>query len=175
MESKEVNDIELNILVFGWNPQFKKTYEEGFQSISKMYPNIHNYIIVNNFEEELQKIKDIKLDIVCSSPFFAKHVENALKMFPTIKWVHSLAAGVEKFLKLDLITKNEKLLFSNSKGAYSESLGEVGIASMMYFSYNLYSYTEFMKNKEWSRSQNKTLFNKNLLIIGYGNNGVCLA
>ena len=46
---------------------------------------------------------------------------------------------------------------------------------MMYFSYNLYSYTEFMKNKEWSRAQNKTLLNKNLLIIGYGNNGVCLA
>ena len=116
MDSKEVNDIELNILVFGFNPQFKKTYEEGFQSISKIYPNIHYYIIINNFEEELQKIKDIKLDIVCSFPF-VKNVELALKMFPTIKWVHSLSAGIEKFLKVDLISKNEKLLFSNSKGA----------------------------------------------------------
>ena len=32
-----------------------------------------------------------------------------------------------------------------------------------------------MKNKEWSRPSNKTLLNKTLLIIGYGNNGVCLA
>jgi phosphoglycerate dehydrogenase-like enzyme len=86
-----------------------------------------------------------------------------------------LAAGVDKFLKLDEISKNENLLFSNSKGAYSEALGEVGIASMMYFSYNLYSYTEAMKNKQWSRSLNKTLYNKTLLIMGYGNNGVCLA
>ena len=171
----EFKDKELNILVFGWNLEFKKVYEEGFKKISQEFPKINNYIIVNNFEEELQKIKDIKLDIVCSSPFFAKYVDYALKNFPTIKWVHSLAAGVEKFLKLDGITKNENLLFSNSKGAYSESLGEVGIASMMYFSYNLYSYTEFMKNKEWSRSNNKTLFNKTLLIVGYGNNGVCLA
>ena len=67
------------------------------------------------------------------------------------------------------------MIFSNSKGAYSESLGEVGISAMMYFSYNIYSYTEFMKNKEWSNPGNKTLFKKNLLIIGYGNNGVCLA
>ena len=32
-----------------------------------------------------------------------------------------------------------------------------------------------MKNKEWSRPRNKSLLNKNLLIVGYGNNGVCLA
>ena len=171
----EFKDQELNILVFGWNLDFKKVYEEGFKMISQEFPKIKNYIIVNNFEEELQKIKDIKLDIICTSPFFSKYVDYALKNFPTIKWVHSLAAGVEKLLKLDGISKNENLIFSNSKGAYSESLGEVGITSMMYFSYNLYSYIEFMKNKEWSRPSNKTLLNKTLLIVGYGNNGVCLA
>ena len=175
MESKEVNNIELNILVFGWNTQFKKTYEDGFQSISKIYPNIHHYIIINNFEEELQKIKDVKFDIILASPFFAKHVEYVLKNWPTIKWLHSFAAGVDKFLKFDAISKNENLIFSNSKGARSESLGEAGITSMMYFSYNIYSYTEYMKNKEWSRLQNKILLNKTLLIMGYGNNGVCLA
>ena len=175
MESRRIYDEELNILVFGWNPEFKKVYEESFQRISHEFPNVHNYIIVNNFEEELKKLKDIKFDIVCSSPFFSKYVEYALKNFPTIKWLHSLAAGVEKFFKLEEFTKNENLIFSNSKGAYSESLGEVGISAMMYFSYNIYSYTEFMKNKEWSNPGNKTLFKKNLLIIGYGNNGVCLA
>ena len=177
MESKESEsqNFELNILVFGWNPEFKKVYDEGFQKLAPEFPKIHNYIIVNNFEEELEKIKDIKIDIVCSSPFFSKYVQYALNYYKTIKWVHSLAAGVEKFLKLDEISKNENLIFSNSKGAYSESLGEIGITSMMYFSYNIYSYTEFMKNKEWSRPRNKTLLNKKLLIVGYGNNGVCLA
>ena len=121
MESKEQNDIELNILVFGWNPEFKKIHEEGFKNLSKEFPNIHSFIIVNNFEEELEKIKDIKIDIVCSSPFFAKYVQYALKNFPSIKWLHSLAAGVEKYLKLDEIAKNDNLLFSNSKGAYSEA------------------------------------------------------
>ena len=82
---------------------------------------------------------------------------------------------LKDFLKLDAISKNDKLIFSNSKGAYSEALGEVGITSMMYFSYNIYSYTEYMKNKEWTRPRNKSLFKKTLLIVGYGNNGVCLA
>ena len=174
MEYKHKN-IELNILIFGRNLEFKNIYEKGFKKIEKELPKIHNYIIVDNIEEELKKIKDIKIDIVCSSPFFSKYVQYALNNFRTIKWVHSLAAGVEKFLKLDEIAKNENLIFSNSKGAYSEALGEIGIASMMYFSYNLNSYTEYMKKKEWSKQTNKTLFNKNLLIMGYGNNGVCLA
>ena len=175
METKESRDIELNIVVFAWNQEFKEVYEEKFPKIFKEYPNIHNHIIVSNFEEELKKLKDIKLDIICSFPFFVKHVQYALKNFPSIKWVHSMSAGVDKFLKIDEISKNENLIFSNNKGAYSEALGEIGITSMIYFSYNLYSYVEKMKNKEWSISQNKTLYNKTLLIMGYGNNGVCLA
>ena len=175
MESNEPQEIELKILIFGRNPEMKKIYEEGFQKLSKEFPKIHTYFIIDNFEEEIQKLKDVKLDIVSGSPFFSKYVEIVLKNFPSVKWLHSLSAGIERYLKLDIISKNENLIFSNSKGAYSESLGEVGIASMMYFSYNLYSYTEYMKNKEWSRGRNKSLFKKTLLIVGYGNNGVCLA
>ena len=175
MASNEFKDVELNILIFGWNEGFKKIYEENFQKISSEFPKIHSYVIVNNIEEELKKIKDVKIDIICSSPFFAKQVQNVLKNFPSVKWLHSLSAGIEKYLKIDEILKNENLIFSNSKGAYSEALGENGITAMMYFSYNLYSYTEYMKNKEWIRPSNNSLFKKTLLIVGYGNNGVCLA
>ena len=63
-----------------------------------------------------------------------------------------------KHVKFEEISKNDKLIFSNSKGVYSEALGEVGITSMMYFSYNIYSYTKYMKNKEWTNPRNKSLF-----------------
>ena len=64
---------------------------------------------------------------------------------------------------------------SNSRGAYSEALGEAGITSMMYFSYNLYSYIEKMKNKQWPLGINEKLQNKTFFILGYGNNGVFLS
>ena len=89
--------------------------------------------------------------------------------------MHSLAAGVEKLFTIDSLWNNDNIILSNSRGAYSEALGEAGITSMMYFSYNLYSYIEKMKNKQWSLGINKKLQNKTLLILGYGNNGVCLA
>ena len=72
--------------------------------------------------------------------------------------IYSFVAGVERFLKIEKISKKDKLIFSNNKGVYSEALGEVGITSMMYFSYNIYSYTKYMKNKEWTTPRNKSLF-----------------
>ena len=159
----EPQEKELNILILGYNQEFKKVYDEGLKQADKELPKINIFVLINNFEEEIQKIKDIKLDIICAFPFFSQYVEFALKNFPTIKWVHSLAAGVERFLKLDAISKNDKLIFSNSKGAYSEAFGGVGITSLIYFSYNIYSYTEYMKNKEWTRPRNKSLFKKNFI------------
>ena len=103
MESNEPQEIELNILIFARNQEMKKDYEEGFQKLSKEFPKIHNYFILDNFEEEIQKLKAIKLDIVTSSPFFSKNVEYVLQNFPTIKWLHSTSAGIERYLKLDII------------------------------------------------------------------------
>ena len=46
---------------------------------------------------------------------------------------------------------------------------------MMYFSYHIYPYIECQLKKEWTPMVNTTLNKRNLLIVGYGNNGVCLA
>ena len=89
--------------------------------------------------------------------------------------MHSLAAGIEKLFTIDILWKNENIILSNSRGAYSEGMAEAGLTSMMYFSYNIYSYVEKMKNRQWSFGINKLLNKKTLLILGYGNNGVFLA
>jgi len=171
MESKEIN-----ILIISGGDKFISPYNKLEQKIKDQYPNIHLYkISPAKFEEELNKLKDVKFDILVSMPFFTKFISDILNKFPNIKWMHSLTAGIEKLFTIDILCKNDSIIISNSKGAYSEALGEIGIASMLYFSYNLYSYIEKMKNKEWVRNNNSMLKNKTLLIIGYGNNGICLA
>ena len=172
MESKEIN-----ILVIVEGPLFETAYKKLEKKLKEKYPNIHLYSLSpkGNYEEDLNKLKNIKFDIFTARPLFVKLTTDILKTFPTIKWFHSLAAGIEKLFSIDSLWNNDNIAFSNSKGAYSECLGEVGITSMLYFSYNLYSYVEKMKNKEWSFRLNKMLDKKTLLIIGYGNNGVCLA
>ena len=170
MESKEINIIMIVI-----REDFIKGFEKFKQKVKDNYPNIHIYgINPMKYEEEIDKLKHIKFDVLSCLPLFNKVMTYILNTFPSIKWVHSLAAGIENLFKIENIY-NENLILSNSRGAYSETLGEMGITTMMYFSYNLYSYIENMKKKQWLPQRNKMLDKKTLLIIGYGNNGLCLA
>ena len=168
---------ELNILVMAKGPSFVTAYENTKKKLAEKYPNIHLYRIEpnENYSEDLNKLKHIKFDILTGLPLFVPLTRDIITTFPTIKWFHSLAAGIEKLFQIDNLINNDNIIISNSRGAYSDSLGEIGITSMMYFSYNIYSYVESQYNKKWSPNVNTTLSQKNLLILGYGNNGICLA
>ena len=168
---------ELNILVIAKGPSFELAYENLKKKLSQNYPNIHLYKIEpnSNYQEDLNKLKHIPFDIFTGLPLYIPLTKDIISLFPTIKWFHSLAAGIEKLFTIDNLINNDKIIISNSKGAYSDALGEIGITSMMYFSYHIYPYIQSQLKKEWTPMVNSSLFKKNLLIIGYGNNGVCLA
>ena len=168
---------ELNVLVIAKGPSFISAYENIKKKLNEKYPNVHLYRIEPNpnYYDDLNKLKDIKFDILTGLPLFVPLTKDIISTFPTIKWFHSLAAGIEKLFKIDNLINNDNIIISNSKGAYSDSLGEIGITSMMYFSYHIYSYVESQQKRQWTPLVNTTLSQKNLLILGYGNNGVCLA
>ena len=172
MESKEIN-----ILVIAKGPSFVYAYENLKKKLNEKYPNIHLYRIEPNpdYAEELNKLKNIKFDILTGLPLFINLTRDIIATFPTIKWFHSLAAGIEKLFKIDNLINNDNIIISNSKGAYSDSLGEIGITAMMYFSYHIYPYIEYQLKKQWTPLVNTTLSKRKLLILGYGNNGISLA
>ena len=172
METKDIN-----ILVIAKGPAFVNAYEETSKKLAKNYPNVHLYRIEpnDNYTEDLNKLKDIKFDILTGLPLFIPLTKDILNTFPTIKWFHSLAAGIEKLFKIDNLINNDNIIISNSKGAYSDSLGEIGITAMMYFAYQIYPYIESQQKREWTPLINTTLYKKNLLILGFGNNGISLA
>ena len=172
MEKKEIN-----ILVIAKGPLFVTAYENTKKRLNEKYPNVHLYRIEpnENYSEDLNKLKNIKFDILTGLPLFIPLIGDIISTFPTIKWYHSLAAGIEKLFKIDNLINNDNIIISNSKGAYSDSLGEIGITSMMYFSYHIYPYIESQQKRQWTPFVNSTLSQKKLLILGYGNNGICLA
>ena len=67
MESKEIN-----ILVMAKGPSFELAYENLCQKLAKKYPNIHLYRIEPNtdYTKDLEKLKDIKFDILTGLPLF---------------------------------------------------------------------------------------------------------
>lgn len=151
-------------------------FKSRLDSISKSSKvNIVAHLIEKDeVEEKVSKIKDPKM--ICSSPLEAPIVGKVLEKFPNIKWVHSLYAGVDKFLQIDKIGKNNEITLTNARGAYSDALGEYSVLAILYFNYHVPQYITAFENKEWKRIIDNQLVNKKTIcIIGYGQNGIGVA
>lgn len=175
MEENKSELKELNFIIIGMGEDFKNFYINNMYRVISIYPKINYHIIEKDYIEEIKKLKGKHFDIGILARFAAQYLSLLLKTCPNIKWIHPLAAGIEDFLKVDELMKNDEILISSSKGANSEVLAENGISCMMYFSYHFYSYIQYMQNKEWIKPMNKMLGSKTLLIYGYGNNGISIA
>ena len=181
MESISTKNLPLNILIPKLNPKVAPKFEKIIEPLKQKYPQINYYyfsIPIN--ESEIESLKSKNISVIYCRPHLATSLPYLIKNLPTIKWVHSLSAGVDRYFKVPEFVekiKNKEIIFTNNRGAYSEIFAEAGIVDMIYFSYNIYTYIDGMNNKNWIKPfpTNKMLQNKKLLIIGYGNNGICLA
>lgn len=130
-------------------------------------------IEVQKIDEALKEINS--LDMLTTEPKDASHIPKILNKFPNLKWVHSMFAGVDKFLNLKEIKEDAEMVLTNARGAYADPLGEFCIMSMLYFNYNVPTYIQLMEQKTWKKLTNSMLMGKKVCIIGYGMNGIAIA
>lgn len=122
------------------------------------------------------KTKEIPLlDMVCCLPAEAPYISTVLQKYPNIKWVHSLFAGVDKFLQIEKVKKDSSIILTNARGAYSDALAEYTILALLYFNYNIPTYLTSFTKREWQRPLNELVDKKTITIIGYGKNGIGIA
>ena len=148
------------------------------EDISKLSKEISckiicHHIELNEIEEKAPKIAN--LDMITCEPKEAPYLPKLLSYFPKLTWVHSMFAGVDKFICLKEIGQNPQLTLTNARGAYSGPLAEYTILAMLHFNYNEPKYRECMDNKKWTKLTNIMIDKKTILIIGYGKNGVAIA
>ena len=132
-----------------------------------------HYIEKNEIDENLNKIKS--LDMVTSDPKCASDIPKVLSHFKNLKWVHSMFAGVDKFLAQKEIFEDDNIILTNARGAYAGPLAEYTILAMLYFNYNVPTYLDCQENHKWTKLTNTMLDKRTLVIIGYGRNGVAIA
>ena len=131
------------------------------------------YIEQNEIEEKLKYIKS--LDMVTSDPKSATFIPKLLSHFKNLTWVHSMFAGVDKFVSQKEIGENDNITLTNARGAFAGPLAEYTILAMLYFNYNVPTYINCQENHKWTKLTNTMLDKRTLLIIGYGRNGVAIA
>jgi len=165
---------EFNFILMCLNKNDFSQNEKLSNELKKTHPNINCYILLEeSFNPE--NFQNKQIEMIALWPFQVHLIPNFIKLFPSLKWIHSLSAGVEKFFTIPELINNDNIIFSNSKGAYSENFGEIVMLAFLYFSYNIPTYYEAQTKKDFVKPMNENLNGKNVLIIGYGNNGICIA
>jgi len=88
---------------------------------------------------------------------------------PTIRWIHSISAGVEH-LPLDQIAERE-ILLTNSAGAYATAMAEYMIGAAIMLARNLHGWLDGQRERRWldvDAFGSWLLRGKRLGIVGYG-------
>jgi len=138
----------------------------------KKFPNV-NLQIIDVTDYNKNKLPS-DLDCITMLPHETDVLEDVLDANKNIKWVHCMWSGCDKFLNKPKLL-NDAITLTNGRGAFSKSLAEYSMFSMLYFAYNVSSYIKAFQHKEWVRPLNQMINGKTLTIVGYGWNGVEIA
>jgi D-2-hydroxyacid dehydrogenase (NADP+) len=142
---------------------FTRHYDALEDNHIKKIKAISDDITVLVEEDVVKVIPDV--DILIAGKFDREILEKAKKL----KWVHALAAGVDRFLFPEFIQSD--ILLTNSSGVHPIPISEHVLGMMLMFSRALnLSYKNQMHNT-WERLQPTELRGKTVGIVGFGSIG----
>ncbi len=131
--------------------------------LSKLPKNVT--VTVGSTEEELRDAfskADVLLNGLGGGSLFRA-------MFPqaqAVRWVHSLAAGVEGVLSPELLKSPVPL--TNARGVFAETLGEFVVAAALFFAKDLRRMVRSQAAGKWDQFDVEVLFQQSMAIVGYG-------
>lgn len=114
-----------------------------------------------------QAAREAEAILVCSAPH--EVVEPVFKMAPRVRWVHSLAAGVERLLFPALVASPTPL--TNGRGAFSATLAEWVMAAVLFFAKDLRRLVEAQRGARWDPFEIERLAGRTLGVVGFGSIG----
>ncbi len=105
-------------------------------------------------------------DIIISSWSFPPRLIEAA---PSLKWIHSVGAGVDGILTSDLVRSS--VLITSSSGIHREPISEHVLTYMLCFSRGFHTFMRQQVQKKWNRIGLDELAGKTVGIVGLGEIG----
>jgi phosphoglycerate dehydrogenase-like enzyme len=127
-------------------------------------------ISISNDETELEKLA-ADADAILYSGLTGKEISfgKIWKQAASVKWIHSLSAGVEKILIPEFVASPVPL--TNARGVFKRSLAEFTVLGMLYFYKRVRRLVENQRAHQWDNFPVDFLNGKTLGVVGYGEIG----
>lgn len=110
-----------------------------------------------------------RADAILIAPRYGSLLTELWREIAEVRWIHTLAAGVE-FLPFDLLRRSN-VVVTNSRGLYADALGEFAIAAMLWFAKDLRRMVRNQDARRWEPYTVERLEGHTVGIIGYGGVG----
>lgn len=92
-----------------------------------------------------------------------------LERMPSLKWVHTLSAGVER-IPVDVLAE-KRITLTNTRGIHGIPISETVYGMMLAFSRGLHILRDQQRERVWKRVPGDELWGKTLGIVGLGSIG----
>ncbi|CAJ1444295.1 unnamed protein product [Effrenium voratum] len=128
--------------------------------------------LLGNTLEEFQEAELLKVDVLVLAVFAGGNAAIIPDLWPKLKqlkWIHSLAAGVDTLVPvLKALDGGEALPLTNAKGAFSRSLAEYAIAAMLHFNKQIPRLQGNRAGGVWEKFPMGELHGATVGFIGFG-------
>jgi phosphoglycerate dehydrogenase-like enzyme len=108
-------------------------------------------------------------DVLLLAPRSGPLLGELLPLARRVRWIHTLAAGVEA-LPFDALRERD-VTVTNSAGVFADALGEFAIAAMLWFAKDLRRLVRNQEAQVWEPFTCERLQGKRVGVIGYGGIG----
>jgi phosphoglycerate dehydrogenase-like enzyme len=125
--------------------------------------------VSSDLEAIEQRAPDAEIILYSGLTGQAAPFEAVWRHAPKVKWVHSLAAGVEKLLIPELI--DSPVPVTNARGVFKRPLAEFAVLGMLYFYKRVRRLVESQRAHRWDDFAVDWLPGKVMGVIGYGEIG----
>jgi phosphoglycerate dehydrogenase-like enzyme len=122
-------------------------------------------------EEALKYLPETEIIVTIGGGNFSVPLdEEMLQAAPSLKWVFSVSAGVEKLPLKEL--KERGILATNTSGVHAVTIAEYVMGGLLVMSHHYDRYLPLMKDKKWGELiSGEDMEGKTILIIGAGHIG----
>ena len=108
-------------------------------------------------------------DAVLIAPRYGPVLTELWRELENVRWIHTLAAGVE-LLPFDLLRRSD-VVVTSSRGLYADALSEFVVAAMLWFAKDLRRLIRNQEEHRWEPYTVERLEGQTAGIVGYGGIG----
>jgi phosphoglycerate dehydrogenase-like enzyme len=108
-------------------------------------------------------------EVIFNARFNSDHLRQIWPLARNLRWVHSMAAGVETILFPALL--ESAVLLTNGRGVFKRSLAEFVTAAVLFFAKDLRRMLRNQAQGRWEQFDVEEVYGQTMGIVGYGEIG----